>query len=66
MEIKSLFYKATLSASCGLPLAYAINLSVLPHIATIIQTNPFLASALIAIPFFCSVTNENFFNRLHL
>jgi len=52
MKSKSLFYKATLSASCGLPLAYVINLSVLPHITAVIESNPYLASALIAIPFF--------------
>ena len=48
----SLFSKAFYSSMVGLPLSYVLNVTVLPHFAPLLLENPFLASALIAIPFF--------------
>jgi len=49
--ISSLLSKACLSALVGSPIAYGLNIGVLPTFVEIIDENVFLASALIAIPF---------------
>jgi len=47
----SLFYKAGCSALIGFPIAYLINITVLPILNGTIHDNIYLASALLALPF---------------
>jgi len=48
----SLFFKALVSSALGLPVAYLINISILPLLNGLIHENVFLASALLASVFF--------------
>ena len=48
---KQIFYKATLSSSVGLPIAYMLNVTILPFFVPALQENTFVASAFITIPF---------------
>ena len=50
--ITSLLSKAILSALVGSPIAYGLNVGVLPFFVKLIDENVFLASALIVVPFF--------------
>jgi len=49
--ISSLLTKSFLSALIGSPIAYTLNLGVLPTFSELIDENIFLASFLIIIPF---------------
>jgi len=49
--ISALLTKAFLSAIIGSPIAYTLNLGVLPTFSELIDENIFLASFLIIIPF---------------
>ena len=48
---KQLFYKAGFSSLAGLPIAYLLNISILPFFVTEIAENAMIAGALICIPF---------------
>jgi len=58
--ISSLLTKAGLSALIGSPIAYGLNVGVLPTFVKLIDENVFLASALIAVPFFVASTLRMF------
>jgi len=58
--ISSLLSKACLSALVGSPIAYGLNVSVLPTFVELIDQNVFLASALICVPFFVASTLRMF------
>jgi len=58
--ITSLLSKACLSALVGSPIAYGLNVGVLPTFVELIEQNVFLASALIVVPFFIASTLRMF------
>jgi len=58
--ITSLLSKACLSALVGSPIAYGLNVDVLPTFVELIDENVFLASALIVVPFFIASTLRMF------
>ena len=58
--ISSLLSKACLSALVGSPIAYGLNVGVLPTFVELIEQNVFLASALIVVPFFIASTLRMF------
>jgi len=58
--ISSLLTKASLSALIGSPIAYGLNIGVLPTFVELIEQNVFLASALIVVPFFVASTLRMF------
>jgi len=49
--ISSLLTKAFASALIGSPIAYSLNVSILPSFTNLINENVFLAGALITAPF---------------
>jgi len=55
-DTKSLLYKATFSASAGLPISYLLNITILPLFITELRENVLIAGALIAIPFLMAST----------
>jgi len=48
---KQLFYKAGFSSLAGLPIAYLLNVSILPFFIPALQENTFIAGIFICIPF---------------
>jgi len=54
--ITSLFTKGLFSAIVGSPIAYSLNLGVLPTFSELIDENIYLASFLILIPFIIAST----------
>jgi len=54
--ITSLFTKGLFSAIVGSPIAYSLNLGVLPTFSELIDENIFLASFLILVPFIIAST----------
>jgi len=56
INAKSLLYKASFSASAGLPISYLLNITILPFFVTELQENILIAGALISIPFLMAST----------
>ena len=54
--ITSLFTKGLFSAIVGSPIAYSLNLGVLPTFSELIDENIYLASFLILVPFIIAST----------
>jgi len=54
--ISALLTKAFLSALVGAPIAFGLNIGVLPTFVELIEQNVFLASFLIIIPFIIAST----------
>jgi len=47
-----MIYKALVSSALGLPIAYLINISILPSLNGLIHSDLFLAGAILSSPFF--------------
>jgi len=59
--LKASWSRAAISSLIGFPMAYIINLSILPGLQEIVIENVYLAAFLLAIPFMIFSTLRIFF-----
>lgn len=60
INAKDLFYKAVFNSVVGAPLSMAVNVMVVPPMATYIHQEPIIGSLLLSIPFFIVSTIRQF------
>lgn len=54
MKIKDIIYKNVISATAGYPIAFVINLAILPSLMDWIEWNWFLGTLALGVPYFAA------------